>query len=149
MFHGRKYGDGRREARSGGPWSEALWREAGTRHILIAIVVAEVYMLVWFVRCRAQPGRGAELLAHTIDNARASNREPGVARFDVLRDPADPDRLVIVEAYRDAEAPALHKETAHYKAWAAAVEPLLAEPRTKEAYESAWLPERVLAGGKP
>lgn len=103
-------------------------------------------MLVWFVRCRAKPGRGEELLALTIANARASNEESGVARFDVLRDAADPDRLVIVEAYRDAEAPARHKETAHYKDWAAKAEPLLAEPRTKEQYQGAWVPERAPAG---
>lgn len=101
-------------------------------------------MLVWIVRCRAKPGRGGDLLAATLENARASNREPGICRFDVLRDPLDPDRLAIVEAYRDAEAPARHKESAHYAAWAAAVESLLAEPRSKEAFEGAWVPERTL-----
>ena len=103
-------------------------------------------MLVVLVRCRAKPGRGAELLGLCLENARSSIQEPGVARFDVLRDAEDPDRVVLYEAYRDEEAPLRHRETAHYKAWAAAAEPLLAEPRSKEKYESAFLPDPAARG---
>lgn len=65
----------------------------------------------------------------TLENARKSLQEPGIARFDVLRDQSDPTRFLLVEAYRDAEAPARHKETAHYVVWRDAVADMMAEPR--------------------
>lgn len=69
-----------------------------------------------------------------LENARHSIQEPGVARFDVLQQNDDPTRFVLVEVYRDAEAPARHKETAHYHNWAAAVADMLAEPRYSIKY---------------
>jgi len=50
----------------------------------------------------------------TIKNARNSLQEPGGARFDLTQQQGDPTRFVLVEVYRAAEAPARHKETAHY-----------------------------------
>ena len=50
----------------------------------------------------------------SLDNARNSVLEPGIARFDVIQQADDPSRFVLVEVYRTAEAPAAHKETAHY-----------------------------------
>lgn len=50
----------------------------------------------------------------TAENARNSVQEPGIARFDVIQQPDDPSRFVLVEVYRTAEAPAAHKETRHY-----------------------------------
>jgi quinol monooxygenase YgiN len=37
---------------------------------------------------------------------------------------------VLVEVYRSPDAPAAHKETAHYARWRDAVAPMMAEPRT-------------------
>src|SRR5262249_43272523 len=67
-------------------------------------------------------------------NARESVREPGVARFDVIQSVEDPTRFVLVEVYRGKEAPAAHKETAHYKLWRDTVADLMAEPRTAARY---------------
>jgi quinol monooxygenase YgiN len=67
-------------------------------------------------------------------NARNSVQEPGIARFDVVQQEDDPSRFVLVEVYRSREAPAQHKETAHYKAWRDAVEPMMAEPRSSIRY---------------
>jgi len=36
---------------------------------------------------------------------------------------------VLVEVYRDTEAPARHKETSHYTTWRDAVAGMMAEPR--------------------
>ena len=72
--------------------------------------------------------------AASLDNARASVREPGIARFDVVQSVEDPTRFVLVEVYRDAAAPAAHKETAHYQRWRDAVADLMAEPRTSVKY---------------
>ena len=68
-------------------------------------------------------------------NARASRREPGIARFDVLQRKDDATRFVLLEVYRDAQAPAAHKETAHYLAWRDAVAPLMASPRVRHEYD--------------
>lgn len=82
--------------------------------------------------------------AATLANARASVREPGVARFDVVQQADDPARFVLVEAYRTPAAHAAHRETPHYQAWRDAVAPMMAEPRTSVKFagvfpdDSAW-----------
>jgi autoinducer 2-degrading protein len=70
----------------------------------------------------------------TMDNARSSLREPGVVRFDVVQRSDDPTRFVLVEIYRTRDDPPRHRETAHYAAWRDAVEPMMAEPRSKAEY---------------
>ncbi|RPJ06404.1 MAG: antibiotic biosynthesis monooxygenase [Spirochaetaceae bacterium] len=65
----------------------------------------------------------------STQNASASIMEPGIARFDVVQDMADPARFVLVEAYKSPEDPGRHKETPHYKKWRDTVEPMMAEPR--------------------
>ena len=72
--------------------------------------------------------------AATVDNASSSVREPGIARFDVIQQSDDPTRFVLVEVYRTAEAPARHKETAHYHKWIETVEEMMASPRTRIYY---------------
>jgi quinol monooxygenase YgiN len=72
----------------------------------------------------------------TLVNAKASLKEPGIARFDVVQQQDDPTRFVLVEAYRTAEAPAAHKETKHYLAWRDAVTPLMAEPRSSVKFSN-------------
>jgi (4S)-4-hydroxy-5-phosphonooxypentane-2,3-dione isomerase len=74
----------------------------------------------------------------SLVNARASVGEPGVARFDVCQQKDDPTRFVLVEVYRDADAPARHKETPHYAAWRDAVAPMMAEPRTSVKFTNAF-----------
>ena len=87
-------------------------------------------MLVVHIHVRVKP-EDVEAFKHaTLANARASLQEPGVARFDIVQQQDDPTRFVLVEAYRDAEAPAAHKETKHYQAWRDAVAPMMAEPRS-------------------
>jgi (4S)-4-hydroxy-5-phosphonooxypentane-2,3-dione isomerase len=65
----------------------------------------------------------------SIENARHSVEEPGIARFDVIQRADDPSRFVLVEAYRTPDAPGQHKETAHYQQWRDAVADMMAEPR--------------------
>jgi (4S)-4-hydroxy-5-phosphonooxypentane-2,3-dione isomerase len=91
-------------------------------------------MLVVHVHARVQPERAGDFLAATLVNARASLAEPGVLRFDVIQDQADPAHVVLVEVYRDAEAPAAHKLTPHYGAWRDAVAEMMAQPRAAEKY---------------
>jgi quinol monooxygenase YgiN len=72
--------------------------------------------------------------AATLENAQASVREPGVARFDVVQERDDPTRFVLIEAYRTADAPDAHKATAHYLKWRDTVAALMAEPRTSRKF---------------
>ena len=72
----------------------------------------------------------------TIENARNSIKEPGVARFDVIQQADDPSGFILVEVYRTAEASAQHKATEHYAAWRDKVTPMMAEPRTGVKYSN-------------
>ena len=87
-------------------------------------------MLIVHVHVRVKPEFVEAFKTATLANARASVRESGVARFDVVQQQDDPSRFVLVEVYRDAEAAAAHKATAHYPVWRDAVAPMMAEPRT-------------------
>ena len=70
----------------------------------------------------------------TLENARQSVKEPGIARFDVIQRADVPSQFVLVEVYRNSGAPARHKETAHYKVWRDKVAPMMAGPRTSVKY---------------
>lgn len=72
----------------------------------------------------------------TLENARNSVQEPGIARFDILQQADDPTRFVLVEVYRDAEAPSRHKETIHYLTWRERVIDMMAEPRYSVKYDN-------------
>ena len=93
-------------------------------------------MLVVHVHVRVQPGRIEDFLAATLVNAQASLAEPGVLRFDVIQDEAEPAHVVLVEVYRDAEASGAHKETPHYQAWRDAVAGMMAEPRASNRFRA-------------
>ena len=69
-------------------------------------------------------------------NARASLAEPGVLRFDIIQDQADPAHVVLVEIYRDDEASAAHKLTQHYATWRDAVADMMAAPRESVRYSA-------------
>jgi quinol monooxygenase YgiN len=72
----------------------------------------------------------------TLANARASLKEPGVVRFDVIQQQEDAERFVLMEAYRDAAAVAAHKETPHYAIWLQEVTPMMAEPRRRVSFNN-------------
>ena len=93
-------------------------------------------MLIVHVHVHVKPECVEAFKAATIENARQSVQEPGIARFDVVQQPDDPARFILIEVYRDAEAPARHKETAHYKTWRDTVADLMAEPRRSVKFNS-------------
>ncbi|MFO7642146.1 MAG: antibiotic biosynthesis monooxygenase, partial [Candidatus Competibacteraceae bacterium] len=57
-------------------------------------------MLIVQVFVRVKPECVEDFKAASLDNARHSIREPGIARFDVIQQSDDPTRFVLVEAYR-------------------------------------------------
>ena len=77
----------------------------------------------------------------SIENARNSVQEQGIARFDVIQQADDPSRFVLVEVYRTNEASAHHKETSHYTAWRDAVASMIAEVRTSIKYSNIFPPD--------
>ena len=87
-------------------------------------------MLIVHVHVHVKPECVEAFKQATLANARESLKEPGIARFDAVQQQDDPTRFVLVEAYRDAQAPAAHKETRHYQVWRDAVAPMMAEPRS-------------------
>jgi autoinducer 2-degrading protein len=93
-------------------------------------------MLVVHVDVQVSPDQIGEFLAASRRNAAASRLEPGVLRFDVIQDRADPAHVVLVEVYADDEAAADHKATDHYAVWRDAVEPWMARPRSSVKYQA-------------
>jgi (4S)-4-hydroxy-5-phosphonooxypentane-2,3-dione isomerase len=91
-------------------------------------------MKVVIVNILVKEGKTEDFVAATLENRSHSLKEPGIARFDLLVDEENPCRFVLIEAYRDAQAQAAHKETSHYKKWRDLAEPMMAEPRTRSTY---------------
>ena len=93
-------------------------------------------MLVVHVHVKVKPDAIEAFKEVTIENARLSLKEPGIARFDVVQHQDDPTRFILVEVYRSPEASAAHKATAHYAAWRDRMESLMAEPRYSVKYSN-------------
>lgn len=91
-------------------------------------------MLTVLVYVHVKPECVEAFKVATLDNARNSVKEPGIARFDVHQQSDDPTRFVLVEVYRSVEATAAHKETAHYARWRDTVADMMAEPRKSAKY---------------
>ena len=87
-------------------------------------------MFIVHVFVRVKDDQVEAFKAATLENARNSVKEPGVARFDVIQQADDPTRFVLVEVYRTADDAALHKETAHYQTWRDTATDMMAKPRT-------------------
>ena len=77
-----------------------------------------------------KPGRvEAFLEAARLDAEGSVGREPGCRRFDILRDPALPDRVYFYEVYDDEAAFERHREMAHFKTYFASTEPMVQAKR--------------------
>lgn len=87
-------------------------------------------MLITHVYVQVKPEYVDRFKEATVENARHSIMEPGIARFDVVQQQDDPTRFVLVEVYRTDDSPAAHKETEHYQRWRDAVAPMMAKPRS-------------------
>jgi (4S)-4-hydroxy-5-phosphonooxypentane-2,3-dione isomerase len=91
-------------------------------------------MQVIHVHIRVKSEYVQDFITASLENARHSLKEPGIARFDLLQQSADPTRFELIEIYRNPEDPAKHKETSHYNKWRELAEPMLAEPRSRTVY---------------
>ena len=93
-------------------------------------------MLVVHVFVHVKPDMIEAFKAATIENAKSSLKEPGIARFDFVQQKDDSSRFVLVEVYRTEDDPAKHKETAHYQKWRDTVADMMASPRTSMKYSN-------------
>jgi quinol monooxygenase YgiN len=93
-------------------------------------------MHIVHIDVHVKPESVEEFIEVTIENARSSIQEHGIARFDLVQQQDDATRFVLIEAYRTMDAAAAHKETAHYAKWRDAVAPMMAEPRQRVLYNA-------------
>jgi len=91
-------------------------------------------MHILLVYCTVKPDQVEAFIAATVENAANSRKEPGVVRFDFVRQADDPTKFSLIEVYRTPEGLAAHREAPHYKAWAEKVPDMLVEPRTRNFY---------------
>jgi (4S)-4-hydroxy-5-phosphonooxypentane-2,3-dione isomerase len=91
-------------------------------------------MLVVHVFVHVKPECLEDFIQATIENARNSIQEPGIARFDVVQQDDDPCKFLLIEIYRTPQDPSRHKDTPHYAMWRDAVEVMMAEPRASVKY---------------
>lgn len=99
-------------------------------------------MLIVHVHVRVDPESIEEFRRATLENARASIQEPGIARFDVVQQQDDASRFVLIEVYRTPDAAAAHKETSHYAKWRDVVAPMMAEPRQRATFDAVFPDEQ-------
>jgi len=99
-------------------------------------------MFIVYVFVRVKPNQVEAFRAATLENARNSIKEPGIARFDVIQQQDDSTRFVLVEVYRTSDDPARHKETAHYQKWRDTVADMMAEPRSSVKYANVFPDEQ-------
>lgn len=91
-------------------------------------------MLIVHVHVHVKPEFIDAFKEASLENARLSVQEPGIARFDVIQQADSPLRFILVEVYRTPQAPAQHKDTAHYQVWRDKVAEMMAEPRSSVKY---------------
>lgn len=93
-------------------------------------------MFIVHVHVHVKPAFVDAFIEATLENARNSIQEPGIARFDLIRQQDDPNRFVLVEVYRTPDDPARHKETEHYAKWRDTVAEMMAEPRHSTKFDN-------------
>ena len=93
-------------------------------------------MFIVHVHVHVKPESIEAFKKATLENARSSVQEPGIARFDVIQQRDNPAKFILVEVYRTPDDPAEHKKTAHYQIWRDTVADMMAEPRSSVKYDN-------------
>ncbi len=73
------------------------------------------------------PGQVDNFLAALKENGVASVKEPGCREFDIAVSQKDSNHVLIVEVYNDAAAAQAHRETDHFKKYAATTKDMIAK----------------------
>ena len=79
-----------------------------------------------FVTLQLKPGMGEAFRPHILKNAQATRQdEPDNHQFTVMVSEQDPDRYHFYEVYSNEQALDAHRQTAHFKTYAAAIEDMV------------------------
>jgi quinol monooxygenase YgiN len=73
------------------------------------------------------PAEREKFLAAITENGAASVKEPGCRRFDILNLASDPNHFFLYEIYDNEAALKAHRETPHFKKFAATAANMLAK----------------------
>ena len=92
-------------------------------------------MHIVHVHIHIKPDQIEAFKGATIENARTSLTEPGIASFNIIQQADDPTRFILEEIYYSSDDPAKHRETLHFNKWRTIAEPMMAEPRTRTVYK--------------
>jgi autoinducer 2-degrading protein len=93
-------------------------------------------MFIVHVHVHVKPEFIEDFKKATLENARNSVQEPGIARFDVIQQRDNLAKFILVEVYRTSGDPAEHKKTAHYQTWRDTVAGMMAEPRSSVKFDN-------------
>ena len=93
-------------------------------------------MYIVHVFIHVKPDFCDAFIEETLANVRNSLGEPGIARFDFIRETERPDRFLLIEVYRTPEDAVRHKETEHYRRWRDAVAHMMEMPRSSVKFSN-------------
>jgi autoinducer 2-degrading protein len=93
-------------------------------------------MFIVHVHVHVKPDSIEVFKKASLENARNSVQEPGIARFDIIQQKDNPTHFVLVEVYRTPDDPAEHKKTAHYAKWRDTVADMMTEPRSSVKFDN-------------
>ncbi|MPZ48557.1 MAG: hypothetical protein GEU75_04460 [Dehalococcoidia bacterium] len=62
------------------------------------------------IQLTSAPGKGAELAAEMASRCREVQQEPGCEQYEVFHSALEPDKLVLLERWRDAQALEVHSQ---------------------------------------
>ena len=80
-------------------------------------------MYALFVTVNIKEGYAEEFAAASLGDGQGSVRdEENCFRFDILRNPDNPNQFYLYEVYTDRAGHATHREQPHYTAWRSSVE---------------------------
>jgi quinol monooxygenase YgiN len=97
----------------------------GLAPIALAADASTAYVVTYFEAVPTYTGQVRNLMR---DLARASRKESGHIRMELLQRVGQPDQFVILEAWKDKETHAAHLEAAHTKGFREKLQPLLRGP---------------------
>jgi quinol monooxygenase YgiN len=97
----------------------------GVSPVALAADANTAYVVTYFEAVPTYTGQVRNLMR---DLARASRKEPGHIRMELLQRVGQPDQFVILEAWKDKETHAAHMEAAHTKGFREKLQPLLRGP---------------------
>jgi (4S)-4-hydroxy-5-phosphonooxypentane-2,3-dione isomerase len=84
-------------------------------------------LLVNVVEYDIVPGQIDAYIAALKENATASVQEPGCREINILLSQKDPNHVLIFEVYDDNAAAQAHRETDHFKKYAATIKDMVAK----------------------